>query len=253
MGVNWGAGASGAASGAAMGTTIMPGWGTAIGAGIGGLAGLFSGNPADGYKDAGKQINKSWQEALGYTKPYQQAGMDAYGGLKDATGRLLNPEELENQWSKGYETSPYAKDEMARSTESGLDAASSMGLMGSSPALQNIQHNSSTIMNQDRRNYLQDLMQKYMAGVQSSQNIFGTGANTAQFMGAGAMQTGEDLAKMKYGETNAPGEQMNSMFSQMMSRYGNGATPGAKPGGGYDLSQAADGTITRYTPRGGAY
>lgn len=32
---------TGAASGAAMGTAIMPGWGTAIGAGVGGLASLF--------------------------------------------------------------------------------------------------------------------------------------------------------------------------------------------------------------------
>lgn len=41
---DWGSGAKGAASGAAMGTAIMPGWGTAIGAGIGGLYGLFGGD-----------------------------------------------------------------------------------------------------------------------------------------------------------------------------------------------------------------
>ncbi len=38
---NWGAGGSGAAKGAAIGTSIMPGWGTAIGAGVGFFSGLF--------------------------------------------------------------------------------------------------------------------------------------------------------------------------------------------------------------------
>lgn len=37
-----GAGLAGAGTGAAIGTSIMPGWGTAIGAGIGGVAGYFS-------------------------------------------------------------------------------------------------------------------------------------------------------------------------------------------------------------------
>lgn len=40
---DWGGGAKGAVGGAAMGTAILPGWGTAIGAGIGGLVGLFGG------------------------------------------------------------------------------------------------------------------------------------------------------------------------------------------------------------------
>jgi hypothetical protein len=42
MQANWSASGSGAAKGAAIGTTILPGWGTAIGAGVGFFAGLFS-------------------------------------------------------------------------------------------------------------------------------------------------------------------------------------------------------------------
>jgi len=41
---NWNKGAQGAATGAAAGTAILPGWGTVIGAGIGGIAGLFTPN-----------------------------------------------------------------------------------------------------------------------------------------------------------------------------------------------------------------
>lgn len=43
MALNYGSGASGALSGAAAGSAILPGWGTAIGALVGGAAGLFGG------------------------------------------------------------------------------------------------------------------------------------------------------------------------------------------------------------------
>lgn len=53
---NWRAGAGGAASGAAIGTTILPGWGTAIGGVAGGLLGLFAGggggSPSSGAANA---------------------------------------------------------------------------------------------------------------------------------------------------------------------------------------------------------
>lgn len=49
---NWAGGASGAGSGASIGTMIMPGLGTAIGAGVGGLLGLFTGGKKK--KDAAK-------------------------------------------------------------------------------------------------------------------------------------------------------------------------------------------------------
>lgn len=48
---NWGQGAQGAVGGAAVGTAILPGWGTAIGAGVGGLVGLFSGGGGPKYDE----------------------------------------------------------------------------------------------------------------------------------------------------------------------------------------------------------
>lgn len=45
--MNYSQGMQGAAGGAAIGTAVMPGWGTAIGAGIGLLGGLFGGGPDD--------------------------------------------------------------------------------------------------------------------------------------------------------------------------------------------------------------
>lgn len=57
--VDFGQGAKGAAGGAAVGTTILPGWGTAIGAGLGGLAGLFGGG---GNNSAQSDIQKKLME-----------------------------------------------------------------------------------------------------------------------------------------------------------------------------------------------
>lgn len=169
-------------------------------------------NPQRGYEDADKATRQYWDEAKRYMQPYNDAGVGEIGRLKDATGRLLDPEGLQNQWSQGYEESPYAKDAVMRSTNLGMDAASSMGLMGSSPAIESIQRTGSSIMNADRRNYLQDLMQKYLTGVQTSQNIFGTGASMGSTMGQGAMNTGQNVAQMRYGAANAPGE----MFGNLM-------------------------------------
>lgn len=68
MGANWGQGAQGAAGGAAVGTAILPGWGTAIGAGVGGLMGLFGGssNPSlEGYSQRRDQLQAGIMGAQG--------------------------------------------------------------------------------------------------------------------------------------------------------------------------------------------
>jgi hypothetical protein len=59
---NWSAGGSGAAKGAAMGTMIMPGWGTAVGAGVGFVAGLFK-------RDHDKEAKKAFESGGYVTVP----------------------------------------------------------------------------------------------------------------------------------------------------------------------------------------
>jgi hypothetical protein len=177
-------------------------------------------HPERGYKDAEDTVNQSWGEAKGYMDPYNQAGKNALPGLQGATDKLLDPTALQGEWMKSYETSPWAKDEMARSQTQGLDAASAMGLSGSSAGLENIQRTGSSIVNADRQNYLNDLMQKYQLGVGSAQNIFGTGAGMAQSMGHGALQTGENAAAMRYGQKNAPGEMYSKLLGMAAGAVG---------------------------------
>ncbi len=205
-------------------------------------------HPERGYEQGQDALQKGWQEASGYMRPYQQAGVNQIGNLEGATNALLDPAALEAKWASGYQESPYAKDEISRSQGMGLDAASAMGLGGSSAALENIQRSGSSIMNADRRNYLQDLMQKYLAGVQSSQNIFGTGAGVGTSMGEGAMRTGEGMAQMRYGAANAPGELFGNLFGTGVSAAGTAMTgipmvnnPMSKGGGAYQPWQSGGG------------
>src|ERR1700723_2433224 len=147
-------------------------------------------HPERGYKDAAEQMQKFWQQAQGFEKPYMEAGTNQLPQLQGAEKSLMDPSGLLAKWMGSYNMSPYAEKSMSNAKSAGLDAASSMGLMGSSSALQNIQNSSSDIMNADRQQYLADLMQKYMTGIGVGQDIYKTGATSAGNLAKGALGVG---------------------------------------------------------------
>ena len=91
-------------------------------------------HPGGAYKGAQEQSEKYYNESKGYRQPYIEQGQNAYQQLQDQINKLTNPAALQDEWSKGYETSPYAKQLQAEAQTGGLDAASAMGLGGSSAA-----------------------------------------------------------------------------------------------------------------------
>ena len=217
MGFNWGGAGSGAMSGATTGFSMGGPWGAAAGGVIGGLMGGFTDDGSKAYKKAQKEREKYYREGQGYLNPYNQYGQNAYGNYSGAMNRLLDPASLQNEWVKGYSESPAAKNAEAMAQEHGLDAASGLGLMGSNTALNAIQTGTSQIGLNDRQNYLDNLMQKYLAGAGIAGNIYGTGAGAAGQMATNAMNMGQDAAQLGFGKQAAPG---NSMMSMM------GAAPG---------------------------
>lgn len=184
-------------------------------------------HPERGYHDANKQIKKSWEEAMGFQKPYADAGAGQIPILQGAEQELMDPSALLAKWMEKYEMSPYAKNSMGNAREAGLDAASSMGLGGSSSAINNIQKSSSDIMNADRNQFLQDLMEKYMKGVGIGTDIFHTGAATAGNMGNQALDAGGQLAKGALGEKNAPGDMLRNMLAMGAKAFMQGQSGGA--------------------------
>ncbi len=194
-------------------------------------------NPQEGYEEAEKQAQQGWQQAQGIEQPFINQGQAQYAPLNEARSALMNPAQLENQWSQGYQNSPYAQQLLNMNRQSGLEAAGAMGMgtnnmMGSSAALNNIQAGAGNIVNQQRQQYLNDLMQKYMQGIGLGQNMYNTGANMGGQMGGQAMTQGENMAQLGYGIKNAPGEQLAGVMRMIASIMGanNGSGAGAAAG-----------------------
>lgn len=187
-------------------------------------------NPQKGYEKGQGQLNKYYQQGQGYLNPYNQFGQNAYGDYSTAMRRLLDPAALQNEWARGYTESDSAKNTAKMAQENGLDAASGLGLMGSNTALNAIQGGTTKIGLDDRQNYLDNLMQKYLAGAGIAGNIFGTGASAAGGMSNNAMNMGNNSAQMAFGEQNAPGDLFGKLIGTGVAAYT--ARPGASTGTG---------------------
>lgn len=187
-------------------------------------------HPGRGYEKGQEELDKYYKQSQGYLDPYNQQGMSQYANLNDYIKNLMDPQALQDKWSQGYQTSGAAKNAQDMASQQGLNAASSMGLMGSNTALNAMQQGTSHIGMEDRQNYLNDLMQKYMQGAGLSQGIYGQGANAANAMSQNAGNMGQNSAQMAYGRQNAGG----NMFSNILGRAA-GLAGGALSGGGWNL------------------
>jgi hypothetical protein len=110
----------------------------------------------------------------------------------------------------------------------------SAGLLGSSAALNNVQTSASNIMQSDRQQYLDSLMQKYMASIGIGQNLYGVGATAGNQASSNALNQGQNQAGLTYGANAAPG----AMFGKLA---GAGADLGINwaTGGASGLAKAA--------------
>jgi hypothetical protein len=183
-------------------------------------------HPERGYQDAGKTMEGYYRDAQGNLQPYNQNGQDQYGRLNGQANALNDPTQLENQWANSYTESPYAKQMEAKATGVGMDQASAMGLMGSSAALNNVQQSAGDIMQSDRQQYMNDLMNKYMASVGIGENMYGVGANAANQQSKNAMDEGTAQGGAAYGAANAPGSQFGGLLGTIINGGINYATGG---------------------------
>lgn len=176
--------------------------------------------PGKAYKDAQKQLDKYYGQSQGFLQPYNTQGQEQYSVLQDLIKNLTNPQELLDKWSQGYTESESAKNAERMAQEHGLNAASSMGLMGSNTALDAIQRGTTQIGLDERENFLNNLMQKYLAGAGLSQGIYGTGANTAGQMSNNATNMGQNSAEMAYGRQQAGGNMLGNLIGMAGSIAG---------------------------------
>lgn len=191
-----------------------------------GIGGLFKGfksfmQPEKGYQKAQEALMPYYNQSQDFFRPYQQHGEEAYGNLNTAMQKMLHPVDFQNELMQDYETSPMAQHAMNEARENGLRAASSMGMMGSTPAMSAIQRGTSQIGNEDRYKALQDLINMYTQGATMAQGIYGQGANAGSMMGQNAMNMGNTSAGLAYGRQNAPGSMFNDLLQTAGYAYGN--------------------------------
>ena len=56
-------------------------------------------HPGKGYEKGQEELEKYFNQAQGALNPYNQNGMDQYNNLNDYIKKLMNPEQLQNEWA----------------------------------------------------------------------------------------------------------------------------------------------------------
>lgn len=179
-------------------------------------------NPDDAYEKSQDALRNQWGETKEFLAPFREKGLEQYPQISEAIKRLMSGD-LQNDWISKYDTSSYAQRVMDMEKQKALEAASSMGLMGSSGALNNIQQGSADIQSKDRQQFLNNLMQEYMSGLGLSSNLYNTGAGVSSNLAGLGSQYGQNYAGLEYGKQAAPGQ----LFGQLL-----GAAIGAGTGMG---------------------
>ena len=214
----------------------MPPWLLPVTMGASALADLFSsGKP---YQAGSQAASQEFNQARSDMMPFIQSGQNAINPLTTAANSLLNPAQLRQQWLNSYQESPEAKYEENMATQEGLNSAASQGLLGSTAGEQAIQQGTGLINLQDQQNYLQDLMNKYMGGVNTMRGMYSTGANLTGWMGEGGLaeNAGNVMGNLAYGRAQAPLSMLNRLIGTGMG-YELGGKPGAEAAMGFSGPQ----------------
>lgn len=171
--------------------------------------------PEKAYQKAGDQLEQYYGQAREDLGPYAQQGQQAFEPLFGAMQNLMDPQGFEGQMLEGYEASPHARMLQEEASQQGLNAASSMGMLGSTPALQAMQRGTTGIVQGDRDNYLNRMMGSYLSGSNIAQNMYGQGQQAAGGLAQMAMNQGDSMADVAYGKQSAPGELFGKMAGML--------------------------------------
>lgn len=213
-----------------------------------GLAGIFGSkmfqsflHPERGYEKGQEQLNQYYDQGQNYLQPYNQQGQQAYGQLNGAIDNLLNPQQLYDEFLQNYHQSDASKYAQERAMNQGNRAASSMGILGSTPALQAIQAGTAEIGAQDEQRYLERLINQYLQGANLAQGVYGTGAQAGSQQAQNALNMGTGSAQLAFGQQNAPGQLFNDLLKTGSYAASSGMGGGAGGGSGSGWSTVGGG------------
>jgi hypothetical protein len=181
-----------------------------------GVTDSLFGDPSKPYNEAGKEFEKYYNQAREYQQPYYEAGTGAIPQYQDYLKKMSDPAKYINNLTKQYSTSPqeqYAQDQAMRAA---TNAASSSGLIGSTPYQLQAQQNAGDIANQYQNQWLQNVLginSQYGAGLG---NLMGMGQGGANQITNLLSSLGSNMGQIAYRGGMAKQQQMQDLLGLLL-------------------------------------
>lgn len=210
MAINWGNAGQGAIAGGSAGSSFGP-WGTAIGAGVGGLAGLFGGND-DPTEKSRKILEQIPEKLRPYFQKYFETGQNQLPQLSDLYGGLLkDPGGTLNRIGAGYKQSPGFKWTLDQGEQAINNASAAGGMAGTNAHGQNAGQLAENLANQDYQDYLSKALGLFGTGASGSMDLAKMGQTAGSEYGLSLGANQQSLANLDY-EQGAQGNQNNNQL-----------------------------------------
>lgn len=162
------------------------------------LGELFGGDDASdeasqAAAEAAAERRREFGEAKEFLSPYQQAGLGALPGLQAFAGE--DPAAIINRILSQYQVSPAQQFVQRQATEAVQNQAESAGLLQSGAERTALAKTIAGLASQNQQQFLQNVLGERTRRLQTLQNLFGTGAQSAQALASGAIGTGAGIAR----------------------------------------------------------
>lgn len=183
------------------------------------LSGLFGGS-GDPYKQAMEQYQKWANEAKNVQNPYLNAGQGAIPDYQKWLESQKDPSKFINDIMGQYGESPWARYEQQQSMRAGENAASALGLLGSTPFAQQMQQNAMNISSQDMQNWLNNVLGINAQYGQGQQNMMGIGANAANALTNMYANLGQQMGEAAYGQKAGQNQDFGNSLAGALGMIG---------------------------------
>lgn len=205
-----------------------------------GIYSMTEGNPANAANPYYNQVN---QQLPGYYQPYTQGGSWAGNKLQDQFGTLLkNPGQFVNSVGSNYQQSPGLQFQEQQATNAANNASAAGGMAGSPQEQQQLATTVNGLANQDYYQYLNSALGEYNQGLSGTENMYDTGANSANNLATNIGQNLSNQGNLAYaGQINqnqAVGGGIGSLIGGIGGLFGGGSSgsSGANhPSSGYSI------------------
>jgi hypothetical protein len=201
------------------------------------LNGVMGGNYKNPADSAMGYMNQIPGQLNQYLSPYINAGKEQLPGLQNQYNSLMsNPGGKVNEIGQGYHESPGFQFALQQALQGGNHAAAAGGMAGSPQHEQQNMGVATGLANQDYNQWLQHALNSYGQGIQGSQGLYNTGAQTGMAMGQDMASVLAQQAGLAYQGQNAENQHEGGMWGSLMGALGTaggfafGGPPGAMAG-----------------------